>query len=103
MERLPPPFHGLWAEKPITAVMVLLPQDGVNTVYLVIRMLFLAFLFPWPSLFSVSPAAVLLGQLAPGAARECRAGNSSIPCLPPAEPCCVLPKLKVKALGCTGR
>lgn len=45
MERLPPPFHGLWAEKPITAVMFLLPQDGVNTVYLVIRMLFLDFFF----------------------------------------------------------
>lgn len=74
MERLPPPFHGLWAEKPITAVMFLLPQDGVNTVYLVIRMLFLDYFFflsSWLSLFSVSPAAVLLGQLAPGAAREC--------------------------------
>lgn len=36
---------------------VLLPQDGVNAVYLVIRMLFLAFFFfffsPWLSLFSV--------------------------------------------------
>lgn len=41
-------------EKPITAVMFLLPQDGVNTVYLVIRILFLAF-FPLVELVFTAP------------------------------------------------
>lgn len=95
MELVPPPFHGLLAEKPIAAAMLLLPQDGVNAVYLVIRMLFLAFLSPWPS----CPA----GAAGSEGSQGCWAGNCSIPCLPPAEPCWVVPNLKVKALGCSGR
>lgn len=54
MECVPLPFHSLWAEKPITAVVFLLPQDGVNAVYLVIRMLFLAF-FPLAELVFTAP------------------------------------------------
>lgn len=54
MERVPPPFHGLWAEKPIAAIAFLLPQDGVNAVYLVIRMLFLAF-FPLAEFVFTAP------------------------------------------------
>lgn len=54
---------------------VLLPQDGVNAVYLVIRMLFLAFFFPLAEL--VFSAAVLLGQLAPRTARSAGLGTAA--------------------------
>lgn len=51
---------GLWAEKSITAVLFLLPQDRVNAVYLVIRMLFLAFFFFFPLAELVFTAPLLL-------------------------------------------
>ena len=56
--------------KPITAVVFLLPQDGVNAVYLVIRMLFLAF-FPLAELVFM---VLLLGELALKAARSAGLG-----------------------------
>lgn len=91
---------GLWAEKSIMAVLFLLPQDRVNAVYLVIRMLFLAFFFfPWLSLFSWLPCCCPAGGAGSGGRQERGAGSTSIPPLPHAEPSCAALKLKITALA----
>lgn len=103
MEQVPPPFPGLWAAKPFTAAVLLLPQDGASAIYLVIRMLFLAFFSLWLSLFSRLPCCSPAGRASSEGSQECRMGSSSIPPLPPAECCCVVPKVKIKAFACSGR